>query len=443
MRSEESENNKSAKKDKELSENIFIEASNDRELEKLISELDFNSRLAIVLKDIEDYTEAETLDIVGVSKEILYGLITVAHESLIKSLEIQGGEEVLIHRLSQISKKILPGIYLWPEIINQLRGSEAGSEADEQSVVKNFGDFKSGLLKETKKKNPVKKNKKEIGSGKRLGLFINFNKIALYTILIFALIFTAYYFLVLKKTTWEVIKIKGTPKIDLSSVKNKESFGVGGILDVNSESEAQIDIDGYGRILVLPSTTIEKLPGINIARVQAGMISAFREKSGSRLTLELPYGQILDSCLSGSFDVEINSAGAAAITVNKGFIWVSYKDRKYVIPANYVCDGIKDDLLGIPYYITTSNTMRVNLSYFNTSDDKATTFATILSSSSWQDAASLWNLFGMVGRDERFKLYDKLASFVSPPKDVEKSGIIQLNKKMLSSWLNKIIALLM
>ena len=87
--------------------------------------------------------------------------------------------------------------------------------------------------------------------------------------------------------------------------------------------------------------------------------------------------------------------------------------------------------------------MRVNLSYFNTSDDKATTFATILSSSSWQDAASLWNLFGMVGRDERFKLYDKLASFVSPPKDVEKSGIIQLNKKMLSSWLNKIIALLM
>lgn len=157
------------------------------------------------------------------------------------------------------------------------------------------------------------------------------------------------------------------------------------------------------------------------------------------MVLMLPYGEIIDTIAGSSYDVELNSVGEATVSVIKGFVWVKEKNQEYVVSAKYICNGVRDRSMGIPYYLTADKTMRVSLSYFDINNEKATLFGGILKNSTEKDAVSLWNLFSMVSRDDRFKLYDKLASFVPPPDDVDKSGIIQLNRNMLLSWLKKII----
>lgn len=445
MRDEKSGLNKlkSAKEETKISGNIFFEASNEPNLESSLSKLDFNSRLAVILKDIEEYSEEETLDIMGISSETLSAIILVSHESLLKDIENADDEDLLIDKLKQLNKKIQPGIDLWPGIFNGLKEiKETDSDESEESIVKNFGDFRSGKTKEKKEKVSVKKPKKiRLPKGKTKKPSKIFKDV-LYVIVVAALAYGAYYFIFRAKNYWDVTALKGEPKINVVAVENHARLESNEVLNMDSTSEAEIDIDNLGKIKVFPFTHLQKLPGINYAVMHSGKISFLRTDDKSIFKLKLPFGELVDSSQGMSYDVEINSTGDATISVNKGYVWVYNKNHEFAVPANYICDGVKEQVLGIPYYFTTDKSMRVNLSYYNSSDSKATIFGEILQNSTAKDAASLWNLFPVVSRTDRYKLYDKLASFVSPPNDVDKAEIIELNKVMLISWLKKILIML-
>ncbi len=446
LRDEKSELNKgklSDKKEREIATGIFFEASNDSLLDSSISKLDFNSRMAVVLKDIEEYSLDETLDIMGIPIETFYGIIIVAHDALMKNLDIAGDEEILVQMLNRLNQKIQPGVDLWPQIFNGLNTSEETKPGEkENEAVKNFGDFKSHKLKKVKEKKSgtkIRKDKNISIPGKKSVIFIQIFKSAFYIILAGALVYAGYHFLYANKNSWEVIKIKGQPLLGVNNVENKEPFTDGKVLTSDSLSEAEIKINGYGKIKVFPATKIKKLAEADAISIQAGKISAHRGEGERKMVLMLPYGEIIDTIAGSSYDVELNSVGEATVSVIKGFVWVKEKNQEYVVSAKYICNGVRDRSMGIPYYLTADKTMRVSLSYFDINNEKATLFGGILKNSTEKDAVSLWNLFSMVSRDDRFKLYDKLASFVPPPDDVDKSGIIQLNRNMLLSWLKKII----
>ena len=102
MRNEKSGLNKlkSAKDETEISEDIFFEASNEPDLERSLSKLDFNSRLAVILEDIEEYSEEETLDIMGISSETLSAIISVSHDNMLKNTENVNDVDLLINKES-------------------------------------------------------------------------------------------------------------------------------------------------------------------------------------------------------------------------------------------------------------------------------------------------------------------------------------------------------
>jgi hypothetical protein len=58
----------------------------------------------------------------------------------------------------------------------------------------------------------------------------------------------------------------------------------------------------------------------------------------------------------------------------------------------------------------------------------------LLAESRERDSLTLWHLLQRIAEPLRERVYDRLAALASPPKGVNKDGVMKLDRKMLDAW---------
>jgi len=67
-------------------------------------------------------------------------------------------------------------------------------------------------------------------------------------------------------------------------------------------------------------------------------------------------------------------------------------------------------------------------------DVRTSALATILSAARPRDAMTLWYLLKRVDPKDRASVYDRMAALVTPPQDVTRDGVLNLDAQMLERW---------
>jgi hypothetical protein len=92
--------------------------------------------------------------------------------------------------------------------------------------------------------------------------------------------------------------------------------------------------------------------------------------------------------------------------------------------------------LGTPYFDDASARFRDALSRLDFQNGGAKALSIVLAESREYDTLSLWHLLYRVRGGERGRVYDRLATLITPPQGVTREGVLRLDKGMLELWKN-------
>lgn len=340
----------------------------------------------------------------------------------------------LLEKASSIPDSIELPENLWPAIYSELREMEMKDKnlVDEEGKVRSFGELKGQTVKpdenEVEEKIEEVKIKKEKSRSLSKPIFLSLLIILLAAIL--------YFFVFNETNPWRITVVSGAPTISQENVTSNDKLSENEILRTNLNSRALIKIHEVGSVHVGPNSFLKRTGDFSF-NLTSGNVKISEDSSFEFLIIEIPSAQAKDFNLGNSYSLEVNNNGNSSIYVEKGWLKVSNANKEFLVPAKYYCEVKKDVGPGIPYSGMSSTALKEALSKFSFGGDMEA-IPVILSESTQIDAVSLWHLLQLADPKDRQKIFDKLSSFVKPPSNTNQEGILNLDKKMLISWLEKI-----
>lgn len=238
--------------------------------------------------------------------------------------------------------------------------------------------------------------------------------------------------------SWEVKRVNGTVRVGSEDVSGKGKLAVGEWLETEGDSCAEVTVSSIGHVEVASNTRIrlvETRPAEHRLELARGKLSARIWAPPRIFFVDTPSAVAAD--IGCAYTLEVDDAGASLLRVTSGWVALELKDRESMVPAGAACETRPGVGPGTPYFEDASAEFRQSLKKVDFESDpvtKKTAFAKMLSQSRKRDTLTLWHLLPRVDTEERGKVYDKMAAFTPPPKDVTREGILQLNGEMMESW---------
>jgi ferric-dicitrate binding protein FerR (iron transport regulator) len=243
---------------------------------------------------------------------------------------------------------------------------------------------------------------------------------------------------------WEVARLAGTPHVGTTLLGEREQsarLGVGQTLQTDGSSRASVDVDDAGELQVEPNSRLRLLetePTRKQVALDRGTIRASIWAPAGEFTVDTPSALAVDMGCAYTLHVDDNGAGLLRTTLG----WVGFRlnGRDAFIPAGAACATRPGIGPGTPYFEDAPEDFRSALAEldFNPACRRDAELNLILSEARPRDALTLWHLLARVQDSERGAVYDRLAEWVPPPRQVTKAGILRLDQTMLDLWWDKL-----
>ena len=242
---------------------------------------------------------------------------------------------------------------------------------------------------------------------------------------------------------WSVERINGRPTIGKSRIDSKGKLGIGQWLETDASSRAQIEVSSIGQVQIDPNTRVrlvETQPTEHRLELARGKMSALIWAPPKLFFVDTPSGVAAD--LGCAYTLEVDDAGRSLLHVTAGWVALQLTDRESMVPAGAACETRPGVGPGTPYFEDASNEFRAALEKvdFDTTPERSSALSTVLDGSRRRDTLTLWHLLSRVEGHDRERVYEKIASFVPPPANVTREGIMQLDQRMLQLWRDQLEA---
>src|SRR5256714_9566441 len=237
---------------------------------------------------------------------------------------------------------------------------------------------------------------------------------------------------------WSVARLDGSPRINSENMGDKNKLGLGQWLETDATSRAQIDVATIGKVEIDTNSRVRLLQTnssehrLELAR---GRLSAHISAPPKLFFVNTPSGVAED--LGCAYTLEVDNDGNSILHVTLGWVSLQLTDRESSVPAGAACAMRRGVGPGTPYYEDASEVFRTALLAFDFTGDqdvRTSALATILSAARPRDAMTLWYLLLRVDPKDRAAVYDRLTSLVTPPPDVTRDGVLNLDAQMLERW---------
>ncbi len=242
-------------------------------------------------------------------------------------------------------------------------------------------------------------------------------------------------------TTWEVARVKGTPRINNEKITATGKLGVGEWLETDNDSAAQVKVAEIGYLDLDPNSRVQLVETKNTQHriaLTRGKVSALILAPPRLFLVDTPTVTAVD--LGCAYTLEVNAAGASILHVTSG--WVSFvrDGRELFIPAGATCETRKGRGLGIPYYEDAAPAFKSALQTlaFEKEAKVSSLIHFLLTAARERDSLTLWHLLGRNFRKQTLEIrgavFDRLAVLTPPPENVTRAGILSGDAKMLTEW---------
>jgi hypothetical protein len=237
---------------------------------------------------------------------------------------------------------------------------------------------------------------------------------------------------------WNVARLGGRPRIDSQNIGAQGRLGVGQWLETDASSRARIEVAAIGDVEIDPNSRVRLLETnsaehrLELAR---GRLSAHISAPPKLFFVNTPAGVAED--LGCAYTLEVDNDGDSLLHVTLGWVSLQLTDRESSVPAGAACAMKPGFGPGTPYFEDSTELFRGALWKFDftgNQDDRRSALATILSEARPRDAMTLWYLLLRVDQADRSGVYDRMTSLVTPPQDVTREGVLNLDAQMLNRW---------
>ncbi len=235
--------------------------------------------------------------------------------------------------------------------------------------------------------------------------------------------------------TWEVARLAGTPTIGANQLEGSGRLAVGEWLETDSSSRAKINVADIGQVDIGPNSRV-RLVGTRSTEhrlaLQRGRLHAFINAPPRLFIVETPSATAID--LGCSYTLEVDDAGRSVLHVTSGWVALEGKGRESIVPAGAICVTQPGRGLGTPYFDDASARFRDALTRLDFQNGGAKALSVVLAESREYDTLTLWHLLARVSGAERNRVYERMASLITPPQGVTREGVLRLDKGMLELW---------
>jgi len=230
------------------------------------------------------------------------------------------------------------------------------------------------------------------------------------------------------RPAWDVATVQGTPSL--------KRLAKGESISTDSQSQARLNLNDVGEVEVEPNTRLSVLairPDEQRLALERGTIHALIWAPPGRFIVNTPSAQTVD--LGCQYTLKVDADGVGLVEVSVGWVAFENDGRESFIPADAACITRPGKGPGIPYYQDASREVIDALHRFD-ADADLPAIAVILAKARQRDAISLWHLLRRVQPDDRGRVYDRLAQFITVPAGVTREGVLAADPQMIDSLWN-------
>lgn len=256
----------------------------------------------------------------------------------------------------------------------------------------------------------------------------------------FAIMFlaaTAVFFLYHRayEKSFEVASRGGSPRVGAKEFSGQTRLKIGEWLETDAASEAEIKVADIGSVRVEPESKIrlvETGPDEHRLELSRGSIAASIKAPPRLFFVETPSATVIDyGC---RYTLNVDETGAAVLHVTEGWVSLWLNGRESIVPASAYAKSKPGTGPGTPFFEDATGAFIDALTRFDFENGGAEAVETIIKEARPRDALSLWYLLERAGEKDRARVFERLASFVPPPDNASREGILPLDRKMLDSW---------
>jgi FecR protein len=230
------------------------------------------------------------------------------------------------------------------------------------------------------------------------------------------------------RPAWDVATVQGTPSL--------KRLAKGESISTDGQSQARLNLNDVGEVEVEPNTRLSVLairPDEQRLALERGTIHALIWAPPGRFIVNTPSAQTVD--LGCQYTLKVDADGVGLVQVSVGWVAFENDGRESFIPADAACITRPGKGPGIPYYQDASREVIDALHRFDADADQPA-IAVILAKARQRDAISLWHLLRRVQPDDRGRVYDRLAQFITVPAGVTREGVLAADPQMIDSLWN-------
>lgn len=238
------------------------------------------------------------------------------------------------------------------------------------------------------------------------------------------------------RSTWEVARLQGTPRIDSDAFGASGQLAVGEWLETDAASRAKIRVADIGQVEIDPDTRIRLVTTrftehrLELAR---GKMHATIWAPPRIFFVNTPSAVAAD--LGCAYTLEVDDKGRSLLHVTSGKVALETPTHESLVPAGAACVTAQGHRPGTPFFEDAPDEMIVALARFDFENGGHDALETVLDTARPRDTLTLWHLLPRVDdEDARARVYERLAAFDAPPDGVTRAGVLNLDPEMLELW---------
>jgi hypothetical protein len=241
---------------------------------------------------------------------------------------------------------------------------------------------------------------------------------------------------------WMVTSLKGNPMMNNLVMKAIDSLSVGSYITTDDSSKAELYVAGLGSVIIeansrvklVKSTEGEHRIALEYGSIDANIIATPR-------TFFVDAGTVTAVDLGCSYKFSVDRSGDGLLYVRQGRVALeSSSGRESIVPEGKFCVTKKDIGPGTPFREDTSPVLKKALMEFDFGNCGAQCVNVILKNAKKTDAVTLVNIIPRVENEYKTMVYEKVADFCPPPKNIPTDSIPRLKKlENLNEWVDKIM----
>lgn len=240
-------------------------------------------------------------------------------------------------------------------------------------------------------------------------------------------------------TSWELMRIQGTPVVGATPVRDVVRIVAGEWIETDSFASATMKIGLIGSVEIAPHTrllVVTARPDRNRLVLTRGKIHAKISAPPKLFFVDTASGTAIDQ--GCEYSLRTDEQGLGLLEVTQGWVSFEWKGVESLVPAGASCRTDPQAGPGAPYFDDASANFKQALESFASAKYEGASLDPILAESRARDTLTLWHLLSRVKFRDRERIYSRMATLTPVPAGISRQKALNLNPETLTRWMNEL-----